>query len=248
GRRHGVGGLPHELVGGGRREQRRLGRPDRLGLVGTDHEVILSRELRPAQSQPRSTRPSRSSLAPYLWGQMIDKGELSAGVEGSAHGRGPVARPSAAPSPRSTRPSRSSLAPYFRGQMIDKGELSGTGVVSPGRGIRPAPAEGRGPRAPAEGGGPRACRPPARGDGGQPSATTMAEAMPASWEIDRCQLRTPSSSARAATEPRTCTTGAPPTTRSTVQSCHDIPPGAPSALAIASLAANRAASEAGGSS
>src|SRR5690606_27977270 len=55
------------------------------------------------------------------------------------------------------------------------------------------------------------------GDGGQPSATTMAEAMPASWEIDRCQVRTPSSAARAATDPRTWTTGAPPTARSTVQ-------------------------------
>src|SRR5690625_4264640 len=77
---------------------------------------------------------------------------------------------------------------------------------------------------------------------------TTAEAIPASWEMVRCQYRTPSSAARPATESRTWTIGAPPATRSTVQSCQDMPPGAPSALAMASFAANRAASEADGSS
>src|SRR5690606_36102236 len=91
-------------------------------------------------------------------------------------------------------------------------------------------------------------RPHARRVVRQPSATTMAEAMPASCEMLRCQDVMPSASARAATVPVISTCGGPPTTRCTVASCHRMPAGAPSALAIASFAANRAARDAGGRS
>ena len=81
---------------------------------------------------------------------------------------------------------------------------------------------------------------------GQLSSTTTAEAMPASWDSETWTWATPIASARAATVPRISNRGRPVSSETISASCHAIPTGAPSALAIASLAANRAASEAGG--
>lgn len=80
------------------------------------------------------------------------------------------------------------------------------------------------------------------------SAITTAAAIPASCEIERWNRATPSASARALTVPTTCSSGGRPPEAGTHASCHRIPPGEASALATASLTANRAASEAGGSS
>src|SRR6185369_6042016 len=82
-------------------------------------------------------------------------------------------------------------------------------------------------------------------DIGYASATTMAEAMPPSWERDRCQRVTPRSAAAAATVPETVSQGRPSGSETISQSCQDSPVGAPNALATASLAANRAANESG---
>ena len=78
----------------------------------------------------------------------------------------------------------------------------------------------------------------------QPSSTTTADAIPASCESDRWQEVTPSADARARTVPRIVINGRPEASDTTSASCHARLPGAPSAFAIASLAANRAASEA----
>ena len=78
----------------------------------------------------------------------------------------------------------------------------------------------------------------------QPSSTTTADAMPASWDNERWTEVTPRALARASTVPRIChhrAAGGPETTSA---SCQCMSPGAPSALAIASFAANRAANEA----
>ena len=77
----------------------------------------------------------------------------------------------------------------------------------------------------------------------QPSATTTAEAMPPSWLSETCQEVTPSWAARPATVPRTSRCGRPCSPTVTSASCQCRSPGAPSALASASLAANRAASD-----
>ena len=76
-----------------------------------------------------------------------------------------------------------------------------------------------------------------------PSATTIAEAIPPSWLSDRCQVLTPSWAARPATLPRTSRCGRPWSPTTTSASCQCRSPGAPRALASASLAANRAASD-----
>ena len=85
-----------------------------------------------------------------------------------------------------------------------------------------------------------------RTPGRQDSSTTTAEAMPASWESERWTEAAPSSAARAATVPRSSSRGRPDDSETTSASCHSRLPGAPSALASASLAAKRAASEASG--
>src|SRR6478752_7569579 len=72
---------------------------------------------------------------------------------------------------------------------------------------------------------------------------TTAEAMPASCDSDTCRACTPRSSARAWTLPMTCRCGRPSSPLWTVTSLQCRPAGAPSALASASFAANRAASE-----
>src|SRR5450830_1628342 len=64
--------------------------------------------------------------------------------------------------------------------------------------------------------------------------------MPPSWLIERCQRLTPLDCATASTVSLTCTVG-PFWSRPIQQSCQFIPAGAPSTLATASLAANRAA-------
>ena len=76
---------------------------------------------------------------------------------------------------------------------------------------------------------------------GEPSATTTAEAMPPSWLSEMCQEVTPSCAARPATVPRTSRCGRPCSPTVTSASCQCRSPGAPRALASASLAANRAA-------
>src|SRR6478752_7874850 len=75
---------------------------------------------------------------------------------------------------------------------------------------------------------------------GQPSARTVAVAMPPSWLMDRCQRLTPLASATARTVPLTWTVG-PLWSRPIQQSCQFMPAGAPRTLATASFAANRAA-------
>ena len=75
------------------------------------------------------------------------------------------------------------------------------------------------------------------------SAITVAEAIPPSCDSDTCQRVTPSEAARSATVPRTASDGRPSSSVSTSASVQCIPPPAPSALASASLAANRAASD-----
>ncbi len=70
--------------------------------------------------------------------------------------------------------------------------------------------------------------------------------MPASWESETCTWTTPSASAWAATVPRISKRGRPVSSETISASCQAIPTGAPSALAMASFAANRAASEAAG--
>ena len=79
------------------------------------------------------------------------------------------------------------------------------------------------------------------GRAGKPSATTTAEAMPPSWLREMCKDVTPSCAARPATVPRTSRCGRPCSPTVTSASCQCRSPGAPSALASASLAANRAA-------
>src|SRR5699024_4636803 len=83
--------------------------------------------------------------------------------------------------------------------------------------------------------------PPGRGAARQsvPSATTTAEATPASCERETCRCATPSSSARARTVPCVRRWGRPVLSRTTQASLQRRPTGAPSALASASLAANR---------
>src|SRR5690606_31125909 len=89
--------------------------------------------------------------------------------------------------------------------------------------------------------------PSGRGAGSvQPSQTTIAEAIPASWDSDRWIVPTPSSAARRATVPVIENDGRPCGSVITSASVQTIPPGAPSAFASASLAANRAAREAVG--
>src|SRR5687768_3583783 len=78
--------------------------------------------------------------------------------------------------------------------------------------------------------------------GVQPSARTVAVAMPPSWLMDRCQRLTPLASATASTVPLTWMVG-PLWSSPIQQSCQFMPAGAPSTLATASLAANRAARE-----
>ncbi len=98
----------------------------------------------------------------------------------------------------------------------------------------------------------RCARPPVAGvprpaglrPGCYPSAITTADAIPASWLSDTCQDATPSSAARSATVPVTRSLGRPPSSTYTSASVHSRPAGAPSALASASFAAKRAASEA----
>src|SRR4029077_12594669 len=68
----------------------------------------------------------------------------------------------------------------------------------------------------------------------------------ASWESERWTWTAPSSADRAATVPEIVKSGRPDDAETTSASCQARSPGAPSALASASLAAKRAASEAGG--
>ena len=75
------------------------------------------------------------------------------------------------------------------------------------------------------------------------SAITVAAAIPPSCDSDTCQRVTPSDAARAATVPRTTSEGRPASSVSTSASVQCMPPPAPSALASASFAANRAASD-----
>ena len=71
----------------------------------------------------------------------------------------------------------------------------------------------------------------------------MADAMPPSCDSERCHRLTPRSAATAATVPETVSQGRPSGSATISQSCQRRPAGAPSALATASLAANRAASD-----
>src|SRR5699024_11311983 len=131
-----------------------------------------------------------------------------------------------------TGPSRSSI------ESVGRASVTGTGPSGfsafPGAGTRCLDAErmqcGRG-----YGGGWL----------GQDSQMTTADATPASWESDTWIVPTPSSSARSATVPRTSNDGLPESSVTTSASCQESPAGAPSALASASLAANRAASDCG---
>ena len=77
------------------------------------------------------------------------------------------------------------------------------------------------------------------------SQITTAEAMPASWDRLTWMVAIPSSAVLAATVPVTLNSGRPRSSVTISASCQDSPAGAPSALASASLAANRAASDAG---
>src|SRR5262249_19149441 len=78
-----------------------------------------------------------------------------------------------------------------------------------------------------------------------PSATTIADAMPPSCESERGHPENPQAFAAAATVPDTVSHGRPSGSDTTSQSYQDRPPGAPSALATASFAAKRAASDSG---
>ena len=77
------------------------------------------------------------------------------------------------------------------------------------------------------------------------SAMAWAIALSASWVIVRCHRAMPRADDASATVPRRCTSGRPDWSTRTSQSCQARPAGAPSALAIASLAAKRAAKDAG---
>src|SRR5688572_11940415 len=75
----------------------------------------------------------------------------------------------------------------------------------------------------------------------------MALAIPASCESERCTSWAPMPCAEASTVPVSTNRGRPPSSLTTSASCQASPAGAPRAFAIASLAAKRAAREAGGS-
>ena len=94
-------------------------------------------------------------------------------------------------------------------------------------------------------GKPRSWAHPALSVRADPSATTTAAAIPASWETEIRQSVMPRIAAASATVWLTRSTGRPDSSETTRQSCQSMPAGTPRALATASLTANRAASDAG---